>query len=125
MSETDFDRIYLTEHDMNHEFEPPLWCEDRVSDDDIEYVNVRLYNDRIARIADLETKLTDVKADLALHKDLRPFSENDMAMMRTQRDVARERIAELEKILAEYVDAAASIHDPFTTEPTRTWEMRR
>jgi len=47
-------------------------------------------------IAKLETELAGVKATLALHRDLKPFSENDMAIMRSKRDVAHDRIAELE-----------------------------
>jgi hypothetical protein len=58
----DFDRIFLTLESASDET-GALWCEDQVTDDDVEYVNVRLYAAQAERIAELEGALRGLVED--------------------------------------------------------------
>jgi len=49
-------RIYLTYQDGSYE-QPVLWCQDRIDDSDIEYVNVAAFNAQADRIVELEANV--------------------------------------------------------------------
>jgi len=53
-------RIYLTYCDGSHE-QPVLWCQDRVDDSDVEYVNIAAFDAQAERVAKLETMLVSLQ----------------------------------------------------------------
>jgi len=49
-------RIYLTYCDGSYE-QPVLWCQDRVDDSDVEYVNIAAFRAQTKHIAELEAEV--------------------------------------------------------------------
>ena len=52
MAPRDYERIWLTGGGFSEE--GVAWCDERIEDDDVEYVNARLFNAQAERIAELE-----------------------------------------------------------------------
>jgi len=52
MAPRDYEHIWLTGDGFSEE--GVAWCDERIEDDDVEYVNARLFNAQAERIAELE-----------------------------------------------------------------------
>jgi len=53
MALRDYERIWLTGDGFSEE--DAAWCDKRIEDDDIEYVNARLFNAQAKHVAELES----------------------------------------------------------------------
>ena len=90
-----FERIYLTYCDGSYE-QPVLWCQDRVDDDDVAYVNVAAFDVQAERIVELE-EWQDKAANLL--RGALVFLDND-----------EQCIAELEAEVAHWKQRLAEAH---------------
>ena len=99
-------RIYLTYQDGSYE-QPVLWCQDRIDDSDIEYVNVAAFNAQAERVADLEEQI----AEIAVYS-------HEIVIL----NEARTRIAELEALVKAFQAFNAPLLRAYAEEEPGVWD---
>ena len=100
----DFDRIWITQEGAGDDT-GALWCQDQITEDDVEYVNVRLYDVQAARIAELLKRALEAEQS----------ADGLRQMLKDQGSAAQDRIAELKgcyaNLLHDYAEASARADD--------------